>query len=453
MVSFKDITGALGTILGYLGAEVAEESVFERLLWPQRYYNDLSLIILLKLVFLMPSGGPLHRAALETLTDFQKNGLYLGKTRGNMLGTAFYSRLNVSYFARTLTGQENAAKETRNGFLVRISRSLAHGHATRQDDHEKLLSDLKVDKRAHIPMHQIYIRSSRNQTPTSRESVVVSEDKLTWKCFIGVVASELTAIIAAVVAGTYTHTAWLVVYFLLPLLFKIISFGTSVRREGLRAASDNESEVETIFELEDLNHGLFLIQGPDYLIRQFCRHYGHPIRGVNVAPNRWREIMSMALVYLFVAYFPAGLIALLWLNDDAQALWLTYQLYIVFVMHFSRLLGLNGCSRTEEHIARYLKKGKEVILSDSTAASVSFRVETVWLQNVTEGRKGVADKIGAHKRMHKSDGESCECDTIGDGLIDKQIGEDKSPTSRTEETLEGADKTGVEEVARGRNAD
>lgn len=105
----------------------------------------------------------------------------------------------------------------------------------------------------------------------------------------------------------------------------------------------------------------------------------------------------MALVYLFVAYFPAGLIALLWLNDDAQALWLTYQLYIVFVMHFSRLLGLNGCSRTEERIARYLNKGKEVILSDSTAASVSFRVETVWLQNVTEGRKGVADKIGAHK--------------------------------------------------------
>ncbi|KAH0364904.1 hypothetical protein KCU89_g18910, partial [Aureobasidium melanogenum] len=117
MVSFKDITGALGTILGYLGAEVAEESVFERLLWPQRYYNDLSLIILLRLIFLMPSGGPLHRAALETLSDFQKNGLYLGKTRGNMLGTAFYNRLDVSYFARTLTGQENAAKETRNGFL------------------------------------------------------------------------------------------------------------------------------------------------------------------------------------------------------------------------------------------------------------------------------------------------------------------------------------------------
>ncbi|KAG9564441.1 hypothetical protein KCU77_g17538, partial [Aureobasidium melanogenum] len=292
------------------------------------------------------------------------------------------------------------------------------------------------------------IRRSR----TSRESVVVSEDKLTWKCFIGVVASELTAIIAAAVAGTYTHTTWLAVYFVLPLLFKIISFGTSVRREGLKVASDDESEVETIFELDDLNHGLFLIQGPDDLVRQFFRHYGHPIRGVDITANRWREIMSMALVYLFVAYFPAGLIALLWLNDDAQALWLSYQLYIVFVMHVSRLLGLNGCSRTEECIARHLKKGKEVILSDSTGASVSFRAETVWLQNVTEGRKVVADKIAAHKRMDKSDGDTSDHDTIGDGLINKQIGEDRSPSSRAE-TLEGADKTDAEEVARSRNAD
>lgn len=431
MVSFKDTTGALGTILGYLGAEVAEESVFERLLWPQRYYNDLNLIILLRLVFLMPSGGPLHRAALETLTNFQKNGLYLGKTRGNMLGTAFYSRLDVSYFARTLMGQENTAKETRNGFLVRISRSLAHGHATSQDDHEKLLFDLKVDKRAHIPMHQMYIRCFRNQTPTSRASVVVSEDKLTWKCFVGVVASELTAIIAAVVASTYTHTTWLAVYFVLPLLFKIISFGTSVRREGLRAASGNESEGETIFELKDLNHGLFLIQGPDYLVRQFCRHYGHPIRGVNVTANRWREIVSMALVYLFVAYFPTGLIALLWLDDDAQALWLSYQLYVVFVMHVSRLLGFDGCSRTEECIARHLKKGEEVILSNSAGASVVFRVETVWLQNVTEGRKAVADKIAAHKRMHKSDGDAVKLKGVSANPTDKTILEDKSPSSRT----------------------
>ncbi|CAD0090773.1 unnamed protein product [Aureobasidium vineae] len=406
MVSFKDITGALGTILGYLGAEVAEESVFERLLWPQRYYNDFSPTIFLKFVFLMPSGGPLHRAALETLTQFQKNGLYLGKTRGNMLGSAFYSRLDVSYFARTLTGQENAAKESRNGFLVRISRSLAHSYVAKQDDKEKILSALVVSKRAYIPLHRVYLKCCTSQTPTPSGTVVVSEDKLTWKCFVGVVASESIAIAAAVIASVYTHTTWLCVYFVLPLLFKVFSFGTNVRRESLRVAVDGESEVETIFELDDLNHGLVLIQGPDHVVRQFCRHYGHPIRGSDVTANRMRETMSMSVVYLFVGYFPAGLIALLWLDDDAQVLWLSYQLYVVFVMHISRLLGLNECGRTEERIARHLKKGREVMLSDSTGPLVIFRVETVWFENVTEGRRAMSDTIAAHKRLCKSNGEA-----------------------------------------------
>lgn len=54
---------ALGSVLGYLGAEVAESSLFQRLLWPQRFYNYLDPILFLKLAFLFPTSGPLHRAA------------------------------------------------------------------------------------------------------------------------------------------------------------------------------------------------------------------------------------------------------------------------------------------------------------------------------------------------------------------------------------------------------
>lgn len=411
MVSFTDITGALGTILGYLGAEVAEESTFERLLWPERYYNDVSPIILLRLALLMPSGGPLHRAALETLGRFQKNGLYLGKTRGNMLGSAFYRRLDVSYFARTVHGQESTAKESRNGFLVEVSRSLAHSHAAKQDDDEKILSALGVSKRAHIPLHHVYLTCSYKQTQTFRDLIVVAEDRLAWKCIVGVIASELTAIVAAVIAGTYAHSIWLSIYFMLPLLFKISSFGTSVRREPLRASISGENEVETIFELDDLNHGLVLIKGPDHVVRQFCRHYGHPIRGVDVAANRAREVLSMALVYLFVGYFPAGLIALLWLHDTAQTLWLSYQLYVVFAMHVGRLMGFNGCARTEERIARLLKSGKQVVLQNSSGPSVVFRVETVWFENVSEGKKAVSATIAAHERLSKRERENTTSDS------------------------------------------
>ena len=428
MVSFKDITGALGTILGYLGAEVAEESTFERLLWPHRYYNDVSPIVLLRLAFLMPSGGPLHRAALETLSRFQKNGLYLGKTRGNMLGSAFYRHLDVSYFARTVEGQENAAKESRNGFLVEISRSLAHNHTASQDDNEKILSALEVARRAHIPLHHVFLTCCQNQTQIPTDTTLVVEDILTWKCFVGVIASELTAVAAAVVAGTYAHSTWLSIYFILPLLFKVLSIGTSVRREPLKSGISGGSEAETIFELNDLNHGLLLIQGPDHVVRQFCRHYGHPIRGTDITANRAREVMSMALVYLFVAYFPAGLIALLWLHDDAQTLWLSYQLYVVFAMHVSRLMGLNGCARTEERIARLLKKGEQVVLQNSSGPSVVFKVETVWFENVSEGKKAVTATIAAHKRL---EGETTRnytsCDT---SIVIKTQEQQKSATSK-----------------------
>ncbi|KAJ4152251.1 hypothetical protein NW754_004046 [Fusarium falciforme] len=36
------IVSALGAVLGYLGAEVAEESIFERILWPQRFFNYIN---------------------------------------------------------------------------------------------------------------------------------------------------------------------------------------------------------------------------------------------------------------------------------------------------------------------------------------------------------------------------------------------------------------------------
>lgn len=430
MVSFKDIIGALGTILGYLGAEVAEESTFERLLWPQRYYNDINPVILLRLTLLMPSGGPLHRAALETLSRFQKNGLYLGKTRGNMLGSAFYRRLHVSYFARTLDGHEHAAKESRNGFLVEISRSLAHSHAARQIDNEKIMSALGASKRAHIPMHHVYLRCCSSQAEMPRDIADVSEDGLTWKCFVGVIASEMTAIVAAVLAVTYAHSTWLGIYFMLPLLFKAFSFGVSVRREPLRAATSGESKAETIFEVDDLNHGLVLIQGPDYVVRQLCRHYGHPSRGMNITANRTREIMSMALVYLFVGYFPAGLIALLWLHDDAQTLWLSYQLYVVFAMHVGRLMGLNGCARTEERIARFLNKGEQVVLRSSTEPSIVFSVETVWFENVSEGKKAVLETIAAYKRPRKSEGETNRTNTSCDASIVNEIQEHNTPATK-----------------------
>jgi hypothetical protein len=49
--------GALGSIIGYLGSEVAEVAIFERLLWPQRFYYNLTPKSAVGLAFTMPMGG------------------------------------------------------------------------------------------------------------------------------------------------------------------------------------------------------------------------------------------------------------------------------------------------------------------------------------------------------------------------------------------------------------
>lgn len=66
------ILAALGSMIGYVGSEVAGPLSFERLLWPSRFYNDLTPWVALKLAIFMPMGGPILRAALNTLDQFQK---------------------------------------------------------------------------------------------------------------------------------------------------------------------------------------------------------------------------------------------------------------------------------------------------------------------------------------------------------------------------------------------
>ena len=97
-------------------------------------------------------------------------------------------------------------------------------------------------------------------------------------------------------------------------------------------------------------------------------------------------------------------------------------------MHVSRLMGLNGCARTEERVARLLKNEKQVVLQNSSGPSVVFKVETVWFENVSEGKKAVTATIAAHKRL---EGETTRnytsCDT---SIVIKTQEQQKSATSK-----------------------
>ena len=109
--------GALGTLIGYVGAEVALDSMFSRLLWPARFYNNSNTDELVAITALMPMDGPIHKAALLALDRLITSGLNKGYCRGDMLGINFYEDIKKSYTLRAGTDDKNEQqKEVRNGF-------------------------------------------------------------------------------------------------------------------------------------------------------------------------------------------------------------------------------------------------------------------------------------------------------------------------------------------------
>lgn len=109
---------ALGTLIGYIGTEVATDDFFDRLLWPRRAYNNFTWKHIPQMALLMPMGGPLHKAALTTLDDFYKHNLYERYQNGHMLGTSFFRDLKLRYRVFN-QGSGFEDEHVRNGLLVR----------------------------------------------------------------------------------------------------------------------------------------------------------------------------------------------------------------------------------------------------------------------------------------------------------------------------------------------
>lgn len=117
------VVSALGALLGYVGAEVAEESIFERILWLQHFYNYLDLESVVRMAVFGPLGGPVHRAALQTLDKLRQHGLYRGRNWGDFLGTTVFPDLEgIKYRRVTAIGNEDQKmpKPARNCLWIRV---------------------------------------------------------------------------------------------------------------------------------------------------------------------------------------------------------------------------------------------------------------------------------------------------------------------------------------------
>lgn len=401
------LTGALGAVLGYVGSEVAEVILFERLFWPERFYNDLSLKVALQQAFLMTMGGPLHAAALKSLDTFRRHGLYMGTGRGNMLGTAFYADRSITY--STGLADDSRSDETRNAFWVEAVRSLDRTFQESDTTTKKLLDSRQDDdakpSRQVRAVQTIYhlelgaVRSGDSSAHRTSSIDCISENSVTWKTFVCILLSETVAIgvgIGAILLGA----PWMAIVMAIPLLLKTMSATLSVRREGLSSLPELErhgSAADEIFNIYLPQHGFLLVVGPAPLVHQFFRHYGHPVRNGSRFPgNRFREVIAMVLLYCFVLYFPAGLTFTFWLDDSVQYLWLAYQLFAVLAMHVVRLLDWQGTGRTEERVARSLSQGKTVWLQSPGGTTVSAKVKMEPVLGIAEGKQRVQDILYRH---------------------------------------------------------
>ncbi|KAK1828326.1 hypothetical protein QBC39DRAFT_155881 [Podospora conica] len=251
------VVAAIGATVGYLGAEVAEESMFERILWPQRYHNYLDFASLAKLSLLMPMSGPLHRAALVTLDGFRDHGLYRGFLRGDMLGTAFFSRQKgAKYHDRTRTTPvptpspqhlATPSGDVRNGFWIEVLRQVERRRPLKRTGAARDGGDDggndKAPMRAAKPIFRLSLDIHPLDAPRNGPGIKVCESRLTVWTFVGIFLSELSTLCIALATGlwyrlgdastTKLPDAWLVGFLCIPLLLKILAALFSVRREGI----------------------------------------------------------------------------------------------------------------------------------------------------------------------------------------------------------------------------
>ncbi|KAK8215075.1 hypothetical protein M8818_002085 [Zalaria obscura] len=107
----NSVISALGSVLGYIGAEAATQAVFNTLLWPQRSYGRFCAARMLQLALLGPAGGPLYKASLQVLDTASKRGMFQGHQTGHMLGTAFFPEEDSTVFSRAEGTPESLRSE------------------------------------------------------------------------------------------------------------------------------------------------------------------------------------------------------------------------------------------------------------------------------------------------------------------------------------------------------
>ena len=398
---------APAAIIGYVGSEAAEEYVLERLVWPQRFNRNLSVRAALQQSLLMTIGGPIHKASLKALDVLRTNGLYRGACRGHMLGTVFFKDFHITHFRRSNQKQRNIPEPSRNGFWIRI------------------LQQIDVDKHVRLELPKMDLESSEARNDFFRSTqavrhlkldvvsagkkptpgiVCVNEGRSDLVVVANVILSEFASLLTFLIAAIMLRDWLLSIYMLLPLAIKLLFMVFSVRREGLMTQKrlemvakkeDSSLSKSEAFEVVDREHEFMIVEGPQPVVVQFFRHYGHPIREnpSHLIGDRLREVAAISLIVCLFLYFPVGLVMTQWLNEEVQYVWLGYQLYAVIAMHVVRVLGWQEVGSTADRISKLLSDKKTVWLQSSEGCTVSANLTVYRVASTAEGKLKIKEVI------------------------------------------------------------
>jgi len=399
----QNANAALSTIVGYLGAEVATEELFERLLWPQRFHNSMTVSNLFKEAIAMPMGGPLHKAALGVMDKMLEKGIFRGRECGNMLGTGFFRDSGLSYTIHDFGGggRGSERKDVRNGFWARAIDQMplmtmpARDGESSPEDGNPTPTRKQVRARKAVSLLTLEYEGDRQREVGGPPIVRYDTGPVSLSTFFQLAVSESTGIAVAIVARVVWKSPFFILW-LMPLWLKIVMAAWTVPRECLtRPSTVNAGDRSLIFEVHGLEHGFLLVDGDSSLVLQFFRHYGHPVR------SRARELMCMGLIIGFGVLFPLGLLcSIMWMPLGMQYLWLGYQFYATFAMHMYRCLSGWEWATTEERVAKTFANSKDGVLVFRCESGVAVRAKLsrTCVNNVAEGRAVVGNLLQSRQR-------------------------------------------------------
>lgn len=397
------VISALGTLIGYVGSEAATEDVFERLLWPQRFFNAFSLHDIFEIGLLHPMGGPMHKAALNTLDKFHQSGLFKGRNLGNMLGTAFFHDTGLKYKMHDLPSGSTGKEYVRNGLWVQaIARVAVAAEGQKLQNPESGMQPPKLVRARSVVNFLELSYLDGNLDP--EKAVKHDTGSTSYRTLLAIVWSEITGLVVGGSVVGYWRSYFSLLWFL-PLALKLLSAIFTIQREPLLPKpSAKETSMEEVkhFEVNTHGHGFLVVQGKESVVLQFFRHYGHPIR------NRTREITQIAIVVAFGLTFPIGLMcSIIWMPIGLQYVWLGYQLYATLAMYVYRFTRAHQWTRTEARLAQKFTKGNSeervAYLQDDGGKIVVGKLTRIYVGNYGEGQKVLKDYLARKPEKYREE--------------------------------------------------